>query len=467
MEEFDIKKAWQDILQKLEKRIPESTFEPWILPLEPHCFDENGFTLLSGHTLAIQILNKSYYNIIKEAMSEVLEKDVDFRIIYSEELSKKLRKTNRKLQKQENINSDSSKIRKNRYENLQKMQSSANLNLKYSFENFVPGENSKLAYMAAKSVAENPGKKYNPLFLYGGVGLGKTHLMQAIGHYILMKHQNLKVKYVKTEDFVNDYINSVFKFFYKHDKMSNFRQKYRNADVLLIDDIQFIEGKERTEIEIFNTFEALHNSGKQIVLTSDRPPSAIPNLSDRLRSRFEWGLMADIQIPDFETRAAIVCKLCENNSLPLVNDVILFLAKNYNQNIRELEGAFIKIKAFHEFQEEPVKLTIDVVKRILNFSENTSRIEVIDIIDAVADHFKLQRSDILSSAKSAKISHARSIAMFLGREVCNESFSQLAKDFGRKHTTIMYSHEKVQEALKKDQTLYDNLCEIKKKLNVM
>ena len=456
MEEFDINKCWINILKTLEKNIPSSTYEPWILPLVPQSYDENGFNILSGQNLAIQILNKNYYDVIKSAISQELGKEVEFNIIYDDNIRKQLSKRKTKSQTKQITKNSSDE---DKYEALKQMQSSAKLNLKYNFDNFVVGDNSKLAYVASKSVAENPGKSYNPLFIYGGVGLGKTHLMQAIGHYVLHKHPKLKVKYIKTEDFINDYINSVFKDSGKNDKMNSFLQKYRSVDVLLIDDIQFIEGKERTEVEIFNTFETLYNAGKQIVLTSDRPPSAIPNLSDRLKSRFEWGLMADIQVPDLETRAAIVSKLCLTTDVKFPNNVIFLLAQTFNKNIRELEGAFIRLNAYCQIND--VALTEEVANKVLNLKQADKKLTVEDIIENVAAYYDLKPADILSSMRSSKISLARQLVIYLCRELNGDSFSHIAKALNKKHTTIMYSYEKIKETLKTKPNIAADFANIK------
>lgn len=448
MNGLDINKIWIEVLEKLEKIMPQSTFEPWVLPLVPQSLDENGLTILCGHTLAIQILKKNYYKLIKQAVCDKLQKEVEINLIYSEELSQKLKKKNSKSKTSNQQEQNSiAQIKYEKYDTLKQMQSSCNLNLKYTFDNFVPGENNKLAFVASQSVAQNPGKKYNPLFLYGSVGLGKTHLMQAIGHYALQKYPSIKVKYTKTEDFINDYINCVFKSSNKNDKMNSFRQKYRSVDILLIDDIQFIEGKERTEVEIFNTFEALYNSGKQLVIASDRPPSAIPNLSDRLKSRFEWGLMADIQIPDLENRAAILSKLCQNNDIILPNEVIFFLAKIYNKNIRELEGAFTRVCAYSQINNQSID--IENVKKIINYNENKQKITIHSVILTVCDYFKIHPDDIIGSLRSAKISMARQIAIYLCRNILNENFVTIGKAFNKKHTTIMYSFDKIQDSLAK------------------
>ncbi|MBQ9688434.1 ATP-binding protein, partial [bacterium] len=269
----------------------------WIEPLEPMGFENDCFSLLTGHSLAVSIIKKNNYNDIKSAFKKVLNKEVDFEVIFDEALAKKIKKDKDKQAKILQKNDEDKTV------NLAQMQSFSNLNLKYKFENFVVGSNSELAQAAALAVAKNPAKKgYNPLFIYGASGLGKTHLMQAIGHYILFNSPKLKVKYIKTEAFTNELIDNIRRGGDINERMSKFRQKYRNVDVLLLDDIQFIESKERTMEEVFHTFDSLHNKNKQIVITSDRQPKDIPTLPERLLSRFEWGIVVDLTPPDFETR---------------------------------------------------------------------------------------------------------------------------------------------------------------------
>lgn len=459
----DITKIWDKVLKILEEEIPASSFGPWVLPLVPHDYNGSQFSVLCGQSLAVQIISKSHHAQITKALSSVLSKEVEFKIIYDEELSKKLKKISQKSRREELIANIESKLQPSKYDGLKQMQSTYNLNLKYKFENFVVGENNKFAYGASLTVAKEPGKKYNPLFIYGGSGLGKTHLMQAIGHYILYNNPELKVKYVKTEEFVNDLVNSLFKGMDKSSKMNKFREKYRNVDVLLIDDIQLIEGKERTQMEVFNTFETLQNAGKQIVMTSDRPPESIPTLSDRLRSRFQWGLLADIQIPDLETRMAIISKLAQDNNIKFPLDVIELLASVYKTNIRELEGAFNRVSAYSSINEIPINL--ENVKKIINYSENKKNITIQGIIDIVAEYYNVSNEDMVGSSRSQKIALARQVAIYLSREITKESFPAIGDAFDKKHTTIMYSCEKVKEDIQVNQSLSKDISTLVNKIN--
>ncbi len=463
MDMLEIQKIWKSVLEEIKNEIPASSFEPWVLPLLPHSYEDNKFSVLTGQSFAIQILRK-YTTLIENALQKELSEHAEFQIIYDEKLAQKHNKKLQKLitqqenaEKKANVEDKSSK-----YDNLKKMQSSPKLNLKYKFENFVVGENNKFAYAASMATAKTPGEKYNPLFIYGGAGLGKTHLMQAIGHYILYNHPELKVKFVKTEEFVNDLISSIHKGMDKTGGMSVFRQKYRNVDVLLIDDIQFIEGKERTVTEIFNTFEALHNSGKQIVITSDREPKYIQNLPDRLRSRFEWGLMVDVQPPDLETRMAILCNLAKQDGMALPLDVVEFLAKTYSKNVRELEGAYNRVTAYIGVCN--VELNIDSIKQILNISDTQKQITLDDILNTVADYYKLPVKELKGQTRSQKLANARQIAIYICRKITDFSLSEIGDFFARKHPTIIYSCEKVQEEVQSNTVLKNCLNEIIEKI---
>ncbi len=458
----DVNEIWAKVLDIVKEKIPESSYEPWVLPLVPHDYNGTQLTVLSGQMLAVQLLAKSHASTITKALADILGHEVEFKIIYDENLSKQLKKKSQKTKKEDLIANIENKVGTGKYDHLKQMHSSCNLNLKYKFENFVVGENNKFAYGASHTVAKNPGKKYNPLFIYGGAGLGKTHLMQAVGHYILM-NTDLTVKYVKSEEFVNDLVNALFKGLDKSNKMNKFREKYRSVDVLLIDDIQFIEGKERTEMEVFNTFEALHSAGKQIVITSDRPPEKISALSDRLKSRFEWGLMADIQAPDIETRMAILSKLAEDNGMSIPIDVIEFLASVYKNNIRELEGAFNRVSAYSSINE--TEININTVKKIINYSEVKKNITIAGIIDIVSEYYNVSPDDMRSATRASKISSARQVAIYLSREITCESFPYIADEFAKKHTTIIYSCEKVQEELKTDTRLREDIEKLKEKIN--
>lgn len=321
------------------------------------------------------------------------------------------------------------------------------LNPKYTFESFVVGESNKFAHAASLAVAEAPARAYNPLFIYGGVGLGKTHLMHAIGHFVLDNYPHMNVLYVTSEHFTNDMINAI-----RDDKTAEFRNRYRNIDVLLVDDIQFLAGKERTQEEFFHTFNALHEANKQIVLSSDRPPKDIPTLEDRLRSRFEWGLITDIQAPDFETRIAILDKKARLENIKLSTDVLSFIAENIHSNIRELEGALIRVMAFSSLTNRPVTvdLAAEALKEILSIVKK-NRIEIADIQRTVADYYNIEISDMKAKKRSRAIAFPRQVAMYLSRELTDYSLPKIGEAFGgRDHTTVLHAYEKISDNIQQD-----------------
>jgi chromosomal replication initiator protein len=324
------------------------------------------------------------------------------------------------------------------------------LNPRYTFASFVVGNSNKFAHAAAMAVAESPARSYNPLFIYGGVGLGKTHLMHAIGHYILERNLGARIVYASSEKFTNELINAI-----RDDKTEEFRQKYRNVDVLLIDDIQFLAGKERTQEEFFHTFNTLHDAFKQIVLTSDRPPKEIPTLEDRLRSRFEWGLIADIQPPDLETRIAILRKKAELEGVEVPEEVINFIANRIPSNIRELEGALVRIKAFCTLNRVSPDLEVaqEILKDLLPRREN-HKISILTIQRVVAEHFNLKPSLMRAKKRSKEIAYPRQVAMYLARELTDLSLPSIGEEFGgRDHTTVLHAYEKVKSDLKSNPQL--------------
>lgn len=458
MEILEIKKIWEDVKEELATTIPPSSFEPWIMPLEPIGFEDDEFSVLTGQSFALQVVRKNHYQQIMEAFKKVLGREIEFKMVFDEELAAKLKK---QIQKAKQV-AEKTQNKDNPMENLAQMQSFSNLNLKYKFDNFVVGENSRFAQAAAMAVAKTPAKRYNPLFIYGASGLGKTHLMQAIGHYILFNHPKLKVKYTKTEDFTNELINNIRKGGDINDRMSKFRQKYRNIDVLLLDDIQFIESKERTMEEIFHTFDSLHNNNKQIVITSDRPPKEIPTLPERLRTRFEWGLMVDITPPDLETRIAILANLADEIGMKISTQVLEFVAKNFSKNVRELEGAFNKISAYASIQD--IDLDVETVKKVLRIDETKKKIDIKTITDVVCDYFGVSIEDIKSPARNQKVSGARQIAVYLVRDMLQSSFVSIADFYNKKHPTILFSYEKIKEEIKTDKNLNDTIKELKAKI---
>ena len=469
MEDELIKQIWNDTLVILKDTVITTTYETWILPLVPHSLEDNCFCALTGQNLAVQILQKNQKEISK-ALSEVCGKEVYFKIIYDDNLHKQLEKEKQKAKKDEEkefIQNLEKRIVSSKYDGLKQMRSDCNLNLKYKFDNFVVGANNKFAHAVALAVAKDPGKQYNPLFIYGGSGLGKTHLLQAIGHDILFHKPKLKVKYVKAEEFINDLVNSLVKGMDKagdkNKKMNDFRNKYRNVDVLLVDDIQLIEGKARTEEEMFNTFESLHNSGKQIVFTSDRSPDKFENTPDRLKTRFQMGLLADIQVPDIETRMAILTKLANDNNIKMPIDVIEFLATVYNKNVRELEGAFNTVSAYTSINEIPIN--VEIVKKAIGYNEKRKTVTVEGIIDIVASFYNVSVDDIKSTNRAAKTANARQVAIYLAKELTGESFPYIGACFNRKHTTIMYSHQKVKSDIAIDRHLAQDITELTAKIN--
>lgn len=455
MDIVEIKQIWEDVKKELAETIPPSSYEPWIEPLEPIGFENNEFSVLTGQAFAITIIRKNHYQQITEAFHKVLGHEIEFKLVFDEELSAKLKKQIEKAKKTAEKSTKESAI-----DNLAQMQSFSNLNLKYKFDNFVVGDNSRFAQAAAMTVAKSPAKKYNPLFIYGDSGLGKTHLMQAIGHYIIFNNPKLRVKYIKTEDFTNELINNIRRGGDINDRMTKFRQKYRNIDVLLLDDIQFVESKERTMEEIFHTFDSLHNNNKQIVITSDRPPKDIPTLPERLRTRFEWGLMVDITPPDFETRVAILANLADEIGMKISSKVLEFVAQSYTRNVRELEGAFNKISAFASIQG--IELDVETVKKVLKCDIKAKSITMESITETVCKHFNVSESDMKSSARNQKIGRPRQIAIYLIREILQCSFVSIADFFNKKHPTILFSYEKVKEELKTDNNLVQIIDELTK-----
>jgi chromosomal replication initiator protein len=324
--------------------------------------------------------------------------------------------------------------------------SSAGLNPRYTFDTFIVGSSNQFAHAASRAVAEAPSRSYNPLFIYGGVGLGKTHLMHAVGQYVLRHDHNLKLTYISSERFMNEMINAV-----RYDRVIDFRERYRTVDVLLVDDIQFLAGKEGTQTEFFHTFNALYDSQKQIILSSDCPPHEIPALEERLRSRFEWGLIADIQAPDLETKIAILKKKAENESVPLPDDVAIYIAGKIKSNIRELEGSLIRLIAYASLTGHEISLTLaqDVLKNILDHEEKAITIEIIQKF--VADYYNLKLTELKSRNNSKSVAMPRQIAMYLCKSLTHASLPEIGRSFGGKHhSTVIHSIRKVEDLRKKD-----------------
>ncbi len=434
-----MKGIWNKTLEIIKDYLSTPSYETWFKTTK--ALEETEDKLVIGviSEFGRDWIRSNYLPLIKEVIRAVAGKDLSLEFVVLKEKGKE-----EKIIKEEVIN-----------------RRKLGLNENYTFNNFVVGDSNKLAHAASLAVAKNPGHSYNPLFIYGGVGLGKTHLIQAIGHYVLDTKPALKVVYVTSEIFTNEVIRSIQK-----GKMNDFHNKYRSVDVLLIDDIQFLAGKERTQEEFFHTFNALHNNYKQIVITSDRLPKEIPTLEDRLRSRFEWGLMVDIAPPDFETRVAILKKKAEKEKIKVPDDVIYYIAENIKSNIRELEGALIRLLAHASLNNS--EITLDFTKRILSgiFGKiEKKKIDAEEIKNVVSSYFSISVEDIEGGKRSQDYTIPRQIAMYLIRELTNLSLPQIGNLFGgRDHTTVLYSIDKIKRELKKDENLKAAVEEIRRML---
>lgn len=442
---------WEKTVNIIKAELTEVGFNTWIKCIEPVGITQDTIYLSVPNDFTKGILEARYKDLISNAIKLVSSKKYEINFLLpSDEMTKELE-----------YSSNSKDKNKNKEKHNQDELSTSYLNPKYTFDTFVIGNSNRFAHAASLAVAESPAKAYNPLFIYGGVGLGKTHLMHAIGHYILESSPNAKVVYVSSEKFTNELINSI-----KDDKNVEFRNKYRNVDVLLIDDIQFIAGKERTQEEFFHTFNSLHESNKQIIISSDRPPKEIPTLEDRLRSRFEWGLIADIQPPDFETRIAILKKKADVENLNIPNEVMVYVANKIQSNIRELEGALIRIVAFSSLtnKEISVDLASEALKDIIS-NRNSKQITTGLIQDVVASYYNLRIDDFKSKRRTRNVAFPRQIAMYLARKLTDLSLPKIGEEFGgRDHTTVIHAYEKISNDIEKDDALKDTIDELTKRL---
>lgn len=444
-----LQETWEKTINILKGEITEVSFNTWIKSITPLSMDNSTIRLGVPNDFTKGILSSRYKTLIENSLKMITSKkyNADFVIASEESIEETTRATARPQ-----------RIRESQSEEMP----TTTLNPKYTFDSFVIGNSNRFAHAASLAVAESPAKAYNPLFIYGGVGLGKTHLMHAIGHYILQQNPKSKVVYVSSEKFTNDLINSI-----KDDKNVEFRNKYRNIDVLLIDDIQFIAGKESTQEEFFHTFNALHEADKQIILSSDRPPKEIPTLEDRLRSRFEWGLIADIQAPDYETRMAILKKKADVENLNIPNDVLVYIATKIKSNIRELEGALIRIVAFSSLTNKDitVDLAAEALKDIISGRQN-KQITVELIQEVVSNYYSLRMEDFKSARRTRNVAFPRQIAMYLARKITDLSLPKIGEEFGgRDHTTVIHAYEKISQALKTDEQLQNAVKEITKRIN--
>lgn len=433
--------VWQNVLEYVRQSITEVEYHTWFEKIRPLGVVNGSLELGVPTSFAGDWIQKHYAALIQEALIRLGAQTPRFEL-----------KVTPANPVQEDIFSTSTQTP------LQEPR--ARLNPKYTFENFVVGQNNNLAHAAAVAVAESPGYAYNPLFLYGGVGLGKTHLMHAVGHSVAQRFPEKKIEYVTTETFTNELINSI-----REDRTSEFRDRYRSVDLLLVDDIQFIAGKERTQDEFFHTFNALYEARKQIILSSDRPPKDILTLESRLRSRFEWGLITDIQSPDLETRVAILKMNSEFRNMRIPEEVLEYIAKQVTSNIRELEGALMRVIAYASLNG--VQLSKQIATKALSdvFTASEVNFSPEEVVKWVAEYYGLRAEEIRGAGRRKEVVLPRQIAMYLIRDITHMSLPEIGQFFdGRDHTTVLYAIQKIQEAIESDSNLLQSIKTIKERI---
>ncbi|WP_432353698.1 chromosomal replication initiator protein DnaA [Sporosarcina sp. A2] len=440
-----LENLWQEVLSKVEEKISRPSFETWLKSTKLLSYGAENVTIAVPNSFSKEWLESHYVHLITGILSELTGEDRLIHFVVPEDMAEKDFAVPKPVVK--------------RVEKSAVATTAAMLNPKYTFDTFVIGSGNRFAHAASLAVAEAPAKSYNPLFIYGGVGLGKTHLMHAIGHYVLEQNPSLKVVYLSSEKFTNEFINSI-----RDNKAGEFRDQYRSVDVLLIDDIQFLAGKEQTQEEFFHTFNTLHEESKQIVISSDRPPKEIPTLEDRLRSRFEWGLITDIAPPDLETRIAILRKKAKADGLiDIPNEVMLYIANQIYTNIRELEGALIRVVAYSSLVN--MDITPDLAAEALKDIIPNARPRIVTIIDiqkTVGEHFSIRLEDFSAKKRTRAIAFPRQVAMYLSRELTDASLPKIGSEFGgRDHSTVIHAHEKISKLVKEDKSLQQDIQDIK------
>lgn len=444
----NIADLWNTALSNIEKKISKPSFDTWLKATKAHSLQGDSLVVTAPNEFARDWLEERYSQLISGILYDITGEELGVKFIIPQN------------QKEEEFDLQISSKQKKKDEEVTDQ---TILNSKYTFDTFVIGSGNRFAHAASLAVAEAPAKAYNPLFIYGGVGLGKTHLMHAIGHYVLDHNPSAKVVYLSSEKFTNEFINSI-----RDNKGAEFRDKYRNVDVLLIDDIQFLAGKESTQEEFFHTFNTLHEESKQIIISSDRPPKEIPTLEDRLRSRFEWGLITDITPPDLETRIAILRKKAKADGLDIPNEVMLYIANQIDSNIRELEGALIRVVAYSSLINKDINadLAAEALKDIVP-SSKPRIITIHDIQKVVGQQFNIKLDDFKAKKRTKTIAYPRQIAMYLSRELTDFSLPKIGEEFGgRDHTTVIHAHEKISKLLVSDSLLQKQLKEINEILKV-
>lgn len=440
--EQELLEIWQATLDRIEKKMSKPSFETWLKTTRPVSITDDTLVISVPNDFTRDWLQGRYAEIISETVKDVSSKHYQVHFVTP------------RINEDETFDTTSEPAPQPRAQNNEKNapQSSSWLNPKYTFDTFVIGHSNRFAHAASLAVSEAPARAYNPLFIYGGVGLGKTHLMHAIGHHVLENTPSNRVLYISSEKFTNEFINAI-----RDNKTVEFRNRYRNIDVLLIDDIQFLAGKEQTQEEFFHTFNALHENNKQIIISSDRPPKEIPTLEDRLRSRFEWGLITDIQSPDLETRIAILRKKASSEKIAINNDVILYIANNIVTNIRELEGAFIRVIAYSSLTNRKIdnSLAEEALKGILSKLDKPTFITIDKIQKETADYFGLKTDDLKAKKRTKNVALPRQVAMYLSRELTDASLPKIGEEFGgRDHTTVMHAHKKIDADLRVNRQLH-------------
>jgi chromosomal replication initiator protein len=471
--------VWNNILESVEKRLNQQIFDAWFKPIQFESFDENSHILrLRASQVNKDWVHTYYSELIAQSLRELnihncqldweieesklpenfLDDDDDAEFFFEKQTPNAPTLGYNFMEN--SVQPNSNKTSTTNFVDIEPIENS--LNPKYKFENFVVGACNQFAHAASLAVAEAPGKTYNPMFIYGGVGLGKTHLMHAMGHAIKEHNRHLRVAYISAEKFMNELINAI-----RYDKTQTFRDKYRSIDVLFMDDVQFMAGKERTQEEFFHTFNALHNDQKQIVITSDCPPREIPTLEERLHSRFEWGLIADIEPPDLETKVAILKRKADLDGVTLPDEVAFFIANKVRSNIRELEGSLVRLVAISSLRGVPISkmLAQDAIRNIVD-SDQPEGVTIDKISRAVAAHYRLTVEELKSKNNARQIAVPRQVAMYLCKRLTKHSFPEIGRGFGGKHhTTVMHSVDKIDALIKEDRNfhrvvsdLIDNLC---------
>lgn len=457
--ERPIEEVWQDVLARLGNDQSVTPMLYGFLGLvEPKGIAAGTFYLEVPNDFTASMLNQRMRVALLAALGALPTEVTNFYVVVNPELEQENFRPDIATPVEQPNEVETPATPQSVFETTQPERSSdTRLNQKYSFDNFVIGQSNRFAHAAAVAVAEAPAKAYNPLFVYGESGLGKTHLLHAIGHYAMSLYPGIRVRYVSSEEFTNDFINSI-----ANNRGSVFQARYRNIDILLIDDIQFLQGKAETQEAFFHTFNTLHDHNKQVVITSDLPPKHLTGFEDRMRSRFEWGLITDVQAPDLETRIAILRKKAQNDKLQVPDDILEFIATKVSSNIRELEGTLIRVTAFASLNRTPVDMALvqTVLKDLITLDEDNV-IAPVDIITHTADYFKLTVDDLYGSSRSQAVATARQIAMYLCRELTNLSLPKIGQLFGnRDHTTVMYANKKISELMKERRSIYNQVTEL-------